>query len=376
MKPGEGRRVRREPSTATPGRQRTMDFPDERDAPMRALLNVPLLAAALSLCAPVSVPLHAALSPPTPQSATPDTARLRQALAEALGDDFEIAHTELSEGLRERGGTFWLVHARPRRSGDYELRYRYDYRDRVRPHDPLYTHVEHTSYIRVGERGCWRRREGKDVCLGDTIILPFVVNDYTGHIFTVGRRGSTASGGAGETQAPPVEMAPAVDSVANPLAAHLRYLGSRSNVILHRNGGGTIVISAEFQAVAPGSFNLSLGETSSPAGSIPIVIVPRGQPVTVLLAGETVVGKDQLRGFSSHGGNQYPTTVLLLQPGDRITLEYGGRRFTAHEEFAGNSGARKLQDSAPVIGRFPFQLDTDARFNAWIAPHLPAQARR
>lgn len=302
---------------------------------MRVLLKGPLLAVLFSLCAPVLVPLHAAPSRPW-QAATPDTARLRQALAEAFGEEFEIARTELSSGLRERGGTFWLVHARPRRSGDYELRYQYDYRDRTRPHDPLYTHVEHTSYVRVGERGCWRRRQGKDVCLGDTIILPFVVDDYTGHVFTLGRRGSSADGGGGEAIVPPVEMAPEVDSVANPLSAHLRYVGTSSYELLRRSGGGTTVHSAEFQAVAPGSFNLAVSEGASAAGSIPVVIVPRGQPVTVLLANETVEGTDRVQGFSSHTGNQYLTTVLLLQPGDRIALEY------RHHTFSARQGVRSM----------------------------------
>lgn len=373
MKPARGRRVRREPSTATAGRPRWTSL-DEREAHMQVLLNIPRVAAALLLCAAVSIPPHASSSPVPATGAAPDTARLRQALGTAFGDDFEIVRTEVSSGLSERGGTFWLVHARPRRAGDYELRYRYDYRDPVRLRDPLYTHVEHTSYIRVGERGCWRRRQRKDVCLGDALILPFVVNDHTGHVFTLGRRGSSAGGGAGEAP-PPVEMAPAVDSVANPLSAHLRYLGTRSYDMLKRSGGGTTVRSAEFQAVAPGSFNLSLWDTPSAAGSIPIVIVPRGQPVTVLLADETVVGTDQLRGFSSHSGNQYLTTVLLLQPGDRIALEYRRHEVTARQEFAATAAARPGEDAAPVITRFPFHLDAEQRFNAWIAPHLPVRPR-
>ena len=335
---------------------------------MRVLLKGPLLAVLLFLSAPVLVPLHAAPSRSV-AGATPDTARLRQALATALGDEFEITRTELSSGLRERGGTFWLVHARPRRSGDYELRYQYLYRDRVRPTNPLYTHVEHTSYVRVGEQGCWRRRQGKDVCLGDTIILPFVIDDHTGHVFTLGRRGSSAGGAAGEAgeaePPPPVEMAPEVDSVANPLSAHLRYLGTTSQEMLRRSGGGSVVYSAEFQAVAPGSFNLAVNESASAAGSVPIVIVPRGQPVTVLLANETVEGTDRLRGFSSHTGNQYLTSVLLLQPGDRISLQYGHHAFSAREE------PLRKEDTVPVITRFPFHLDTNERFNAWIALHLP-----
>lgn len=345
---------------------------------MRVLSKGPCLAAVLWLCAAALVPLHG-VPRWASSAADPDTARLRQALADALGDDFEIVRTELSTGLRERGGTFWLVHARPRRSGYYALDYRYEYKDHHRPENPLYTHVEHASVIRVGERGCWRRREGKDVCLGDTIILPFVVNDYTGHTFRVVR-----------SALPPDESFPApplladttgLDAVANPLAAHLRLLGTHSGERLRRNGGGWIIYSATLEAVAPGRFNLSLSSHSlqdlslkAAISSIPVIIVPRGQPVTVLLEKEYVVGRDETHGFSSHSGNEYLTTPLLLQPGDRITLEYGTRALPGPDyprPAALQSSTVPAADPVPVIAGFPFQLDVERRFNAWIADHLP-----
>jgi hypothetical protein len=97
--------------------------------------------------------------------------------------------------------------------------------------------------------------------------------------------------------------------------------------------------------------------------------------VTVLLANETVVGTDRVQGFSSHTGNQYLTTVLLLQPGDRIALEYRHHTFSIDEEVARQSAGRRMDDTAPVIARFPFHLDTGVRFNAWIAPYLPVSTR-
>ncbi len=328
---------------------------------MRIPPNTPFLAAVLSLCAAMLTPQPAAC-------ATPDTARLRQVLAGVLADDFEIVRTELSSGLYERSGTFWLVHARPRRSGDYELRYRYDYRDHHRPENPLYTHVEHASYVRVGQQGCWRRREGKDVCLGDTVILPFVVNDYTGHTFWLTRRGSTTGVSTAAGQSLFGVDTTAGGAVPNPLSRHLRYLGSQSYEMLRRSGGGSVTYFATFQAVEPGRFNLAV--TTGPSGAsaratVPVLIVPRGEPVTVLLANETVVGTNARNGFSSHSGNQYITTPLLLQPGDRITLEYGSRQIPRR------NGAVPIEAPVPLITRGPFHLDTDERFNAWIAPHLP-----
>lgn len=337
-------------------------------------LTRPLLAAILCLLG--SLPLSA--------TAEPDTAQLRRALAQAFGDDVEIARTEVRSGLRERSGTFWLVYARPRRSGDYQLTYRYDYRDAVRPDDPLYTHVEHTSTLRVGERGCWRRREGRDACLGDTVILPFVL-DYTGHTFRVTRR--PLSPGQPASSPEPLFGVDTTGSgaVANPLAAQLKYVGSRSGENLRRNGGGWIVYSATFEAVRPGRFNLAVGaryaDGAAPAmsayGSVPVVIVPRGQPVTVLLAREQVVGRDEVQGFSSHTGNEYLTTAQVLQPGDRITLDFGRQALPGpgHARLTRASAEARvtppLRAPIPVIARFPFHLDPGERFNAWIVDHLP-----
>jgi hypothetical protein len=340
---------------------------------MRLLPNVPLLAAALSLGATQVVPGEAAGRQVSAADVTPDTARLHRALAAALGEHFRIVHTELSSGLYERGGRFWLVHATPRRSGLYELRYRYDYRDLTRPEDPLYTHVEHTSSIRVGERGCWRRQQATDVCLGDTIILPFVVND-TGHAFALTFRAPPADGSTGYVD---TRAAPGTERVPNPLSAHLTYLATHRYEMPNRarTGRGRTVTSAEFVAVAPGRFNLSLSSTPSAAGSVPIVIVPRGQPVTVLLTNERITASHATQRFASHWGNQYLTTVLLLQPGDRITLEYtpaGGRDLLVPLSASTGAADSLAGNSAPVIARFPFQVDPADRFNAFIVDHLPA----
>ncbi|HYW10531.1 MAG TPA: hypothetical protein VE871_01210 [Longimicrobium sp.] len=338
---------------------------------MRDLLQGVVLAAALSLGAPLPGQTDATGRIP-PAGATPDTAQLHRALAAALGQDFQIVHTELSSGLHERGGTFWLVHALPRRSGMFELRYRYDYRDLVRPADPLYTHVEHTSYIRVGEPGCLRRRQAKDVCLGDTLILPFVVND-TGHTFALTFREPSGDwSGAADAHA-----APGTESVPNPLAEHLGFLGAQRHHMPNRSatGRGRTTFSAEFVAMAPGRFNLSLSSSPSAAGSVPVVIVPRGQPVTVLLWREQVTARHETQPFASHWGNQYMTSVLLLQPGDRITLEYWppatGDALAALSDETDTDAEHRVA-RPPVIARFPFHVDPAAHFNAFVAGHLPA----
>jgi hypothetical protein len=333
---------------------------------MRDLVMGPMLAAALLLCAPLLVRPQAAQGQPRSPHAAPDTARLHRALSEAIGDDFEIVRTEIGAATVERGGTYWLVHARPLRMAAYQLQYRYDL---TRPHEPGHTRMEHTSYIRVGEPGC-RRSLGREVCLGDVIILPFVA-DGAGHTFSLTRRAPSPAL-AREVRAP----APGAAAVANPAAAHLRYLENGSYEMLRRSGGGTRVHSAVFEAIAPGRFNLAVtsrlpGESAlaPPAhGSIPVIVVPPGEPITVLLRNETVVSSDERGGFSSHTGSQYLTTPLLLQPGDRITLEYGRSPLPTGREDA-STGAAPAPE--PVISIFPFHLDTSQRFNAWVADHLP-----
>lgn len=357
---------------------------------MRTILAGSTLLAAAALAAAVYAAPPATAARRANPDAAADTARLREALAAALGDDFEIVRTELSAGLRERSGTFWLVHARPLRSGDFRLTYRYEYRDFARPHDPLYTHVEHRSNVRVGEHGCWRRREGKDACLGDVVILPFVAGPfagerYTGHTFALSRPWPSRPPAAPEGPAP---ARPGADTVANPASAHLRYLGSQAHESPHRNGGSTFSYHAEFEAVGPGRFNLALhplspGEarTRSSPGSIPVAVVARGEPVTVLLGKEEVRSYHETKGFASHTGNEYLTTVLLLQPGDRISLRYGG--FSTRPRHgepplapAARPGRGPLSPDPPTLGLLPFAVDEDEGFNAWIVEHLSADGSR
>lgn len=339
---------------------------------MSKLACIVPVAAIVLLGAAMSSPATTTASAPRPTP--PDTSQLRQALAAAFGSEFRIVRHELSPGTPERTGPFWLVFVQPTRSGDFALSYRYQYVDQARPERPLYTHVVHDSYIRVGERGCWRRRQARDLCMGDTIILPFVIGPHHGHQFTVTYRGPDTGQLLGEDSRGP---SPGVDSITNPAAPQLRLLGWGTSVQLHRRPGATLVHNATFEADRPGRFNLALGSriqgVPTPAvaksGGTPVIVVPRGQPVTVLLGGEQVTGIDSVNNFRSHTGNQYLTSHLLLQPGDRITLEYG--RITR----SGRDPAGDVPRPAPAIARAPFALDVGRGFDAWVVDHLPPARR-
>ena len=325
---------------------------------MQRLLRGTILFVALALSLPAAAqPENAPL---------PDTAQLRQGLGAALGNDFQIVRAELHSGLYERGGIFWVAHVRPLRSGTYTLRYVHEYIDRVRPGDPLYTHVEHTTGFSVGEAGCARRGERYTACLGDVIAVPVMAGDSRGplggHVFEASRRGD-AGGGRYH-----VEPAPADERAAftpNPAAPHLRYLGARLDEMPHRSLGETVKVNAVFEAGAPGALEISVGGVA-----VPVVIVARGTRVTVLLEHERIREYHQKDGFASHTGSQYSTDVLLLQPGDRVTLPFftqtiRGSDFSVEEKEA-------LRRSPPEIAAGPFRVDRERRFNAFIADHLPA----
>jgi hypothetical protein len=340
---------------------------------MSKLACIVPVAATFLLASAMSSPTTTTV--PAPRPTPPDTSQLRQALAAALGGDFRIVRHELSPGTPERTGPFWLVFAQPTRSGDFALSYRYQYVDQARPERPLYTHVVHDSYIRVGERGCWRRRQARDICMGDTIILPFVIGPHYGHLFTVTYRGPDTGRLLSEDSR---GLSPGVDSIANPAAPQLRLVGWGTSVQQHRRPGATMVHNATFEAGAPGRFNLALSPriegvpTSAVAtsGGTPVIVVPRGQPVTVLLEREQVTGIDSINNFRSNSGNQYLTSHLLLQPGDRISFEFG--RLVQNGRDPGGHVPRP----APVIARAPFALDVGRGFDAWVIDHLPPPARR
>lgn len=326
---------------------------------MQGLLRGTLFCFVLALGRPAGAQLHV--------TAPPDTAHIRRAFAAALGEDFRIVRTELHSGLSERGGIWWLAHVRPLRSGDYSLRYVHEYIDRAKPHDPLYTHVEHTTALSVGEAGCWRRGEGRTACLGDVIVIPVMAGDgrgpLGGHVFEASRRGDAGVGERFREPAPEDERA---GTTPNPAAPHLRYLGARLGASPHRSLGETVHVSAVFEAVAPGALELAVQGIT-----VPVVVVERGTPVTVLLEHERIRQYNQDAPFASHLGSTYPTNVLLLQPGDRMDVEFLTR--TIHGDDFTDAEEEAFRRTPPEITVRPFRVDREWGFNAFVAEHLAVE---
>jgi hypothetical protein len=312
---------------------------------------------------------------------TAEAARLRAALAAALGDNFEIVSDRLALHANWDGGLYWLAHLRAARPGGFHVKYKYRYRDHVHPEDPLYTFVERDTGIHVGPRACARAPRYNRVCVGDTVILPVVLNDYTEHSFNVSALPYAPDDEATEKllrDADVVGLDPTL--VANPAAEFLKYLGSRAYYSPHRAPGYTMNYYATFEAVRPGSFNLSLG-LSAPAagtqavdGSVPVVIVERGAPITILSSREDVHGYTER--FSSNSGDGYLTTPLILQPGDRVTLQYHSYSVRGFSKGGENEEALEasVKDYPPVVTLLPFDYDPARDFNEWLAGFLPPRA--
>ena len=304
-----------------------------------------------------------------------EASRLHDALAAALGENFEIVR-------ERRDGGFWLAHLRAKQTGAFYVRYKYRYKDLVRPQDPLYTFVEHEIRVRVGPRGCAREPKYNSLCVGDTLILPVVVNDYTEHTFAlVSQPYTPIEEEYGKSWREAEEAGLRREAVPNPAAEFMRYVGRRAHYSPHRAPGYTMEFYATFEAVKPGSFNLLVG-LSAPAagtraveGSVPVVVVARGEPVTVLSSQENVHGYTER--FSSYGGNNYLTTPVIIQTGDLLTLQYSTYSVRGRSARGENreSLEAEVKDYPPVITLLPFRVDPTRDHNEWLVEFLPTPRR-
>ena len=81
--------------------------------------------------------------------------------------------------------------------------------------------------------------------------------------------------------------------------------------------------------------------------------------------------------FSSYHGNNYLTTPVILQPGDRFTLKYFG--YSRRGRSPGGEDGKALEATAkdrPVrITLLPFRVDPAQVFNEWIVESLPPPGR-
>ena len=320
------------------------------------------------------------------RSIRPDSASLRAGFLAAFGNDFELVKDEIAPRSNEQGGgMFWLAYVRARGPGYFSLQYSFK-RD-----DKHYSHEEREIPVSVAPKGCRRGPPSSGVysrfCMGDTIIIPVMVAGASSHEFKLTKREppededwKTFDEKYPNFRDRDLEKTP----VANP-SQNLQYVGRRSHKMLHRRLGYTLQLFADFDAVKPGRFNLLVSSSAylgrsdkTPEGSIPIIVVDRGTPVTL------IAGREEVRGFtmghngqeyvSSTSGNSYMTSLIVLQPGDRISVLYlSARRDPLFERqgYARPGGVDPAEAKAPVISVHPFALDTKYDFGAWLVDYLP-----
>jgi len=314
-----------------------------------------------------------------------DVSRLRQLFAEAVSKDLEIVKDELKErSTKNGGGTYWLVYVKPKRSGHFAIKYTYKY------HDKFYEEGENTLYIRAGGKICSRYPQPyvgiANVCLGDTVIVPIRIHNFSEHTFSL-KYTNEEPQSIDETKrsSNPYIGDLNTEQISNPLSANLKYLGTQRTENLHRNGGVTIVYSAIFEAKSAGKFSLVLSPnvgdneptykpTKISAGnSTPIIIVNPGTSITALIPKEETICYADKRAFSSHSGNNFLTNLLILQPGDVFSVEYFHE--TRRPDYMYKAEVIKRNDIkvVPVINKQPFLLSADWNFNEWIVDYLPKE---
>jgi hypothetical protein len=315
------------------------------------------------------------------QKKTFDIEQVRNNFKTASAEYVEIVGDEIA-GLEseKRPGAYWLVRVRPKKTGHYAVKYVYKY------DDTFYGDGENTINIGVDPGKCDRRSEAESgisrFCLGDTVILPVRAGNRYNYSFSVKYT---------EEAAPKIDRVPLRDygaavleqqasggPVKNPLESNLKFLGIRSETMLHRNSGSTVTYFATFQAVAAGRFNIALSTesekgTSPAAPTVPgegtaVLILEPGTPVTCLAPHEDTINYADEKKFSSHSGGNFPTNLLVLQPGEVFSLPFS--TITTRDNFVKKTD--KLQAAPwPVIRKAPFVIDRKWGYNQFIADYFP-----
>lgn len=309
---------------------------------------------------------------------SPDTTQLREQFAAAVNKDFEVLKDELKVRANARGGgNYWLAHVKARHSGYYVLTYSY------KENDPHYSHVERDFFLTIGPTGCRRgpphTGSYSRFCVGDRIIVPIIINNFSGHEFKLTSKEYSSNDDEVFEKARPHDDYTGANpaTVTNPASDLMRYIGSSSHKMLHRNGGYTLENYATFEAVKPGRLNLAVGASprTSPDDGVPIIIVSRDTPVALLASHQEVRGYSQgydgREWVSSSSGDAFMSGLMILQPGDRISLTYHSSRKSREFEWSERSGTKTLDEVQPVISKLTFKLKTDYDFTEWLTDYLP-----
>jgi hypothetical protein len=334
----------------------------------RHLRNIAMIANRSLISIAAALALLAVASPkPESQAKVTDIDELKKNFVRTFGEDFDLLRDEVRE---KTGAKYWLAVVRPKRSGTFIFRHKFE-------QTRSYRYMDAECRIRVGERGCSRALRydlrPQLFCVGDSVIIPIIIGDHIiSHTFSRVSRFPRFY----ESQ---IESVLDDRGVDNPAGGHLKYIGREAVVAVHRDGKeASVQFVAVFEAVETGSFNLGLspripGRMQHYPGKeaqhfvTSVVIVPREVPVIALIASESVEGSDKRTEprSSSLGGTGYPTSVLVLRPGDRISLIYGLTRIPNNKKTQA-----LVKEVEPVMERLSFSIDPKSYYNEWIIDHV------
>lgn len=316
-----------------------------------------------------------------------DPAQARQTFKTAANEHFQMIDDRLAGIESEKQpGAYWLVKVKPKKAGHYSVKYVFKYNDK------FYSEGEAAIRFGVGERICDRSPHSEGgiarFCLGDTVILPFRAGNRYNYTFEIKYTYEDPAYSAWKKPSEIVD--PGVPKIQNPLSAHLKFIGTKVWRMPNRACCITRVEQyAIFEAVKPGRFNFGVsvadkdGKTAPVEGpdagygnGMPVLILDPGTPITYLAGYEDTINYADEKRFSSHSGGTFPTRLLILQPGDKIEMRYlsweeGDRAGVDIPKFTVKDAADKL----PSVEKYPFYVDPEWSYNAFIAEHFSNDAR-
>lgn len=317
------------------------------------------------------------------QNRAVDKSSLRRAFIDEFGKDFQFIKGEMkTHTVESEKQSFWLAHIKPKRTGYFTLAYSYRYADK------FYAEGAHRLPIAVSGNSCTRYpKVVRDIgyfCLSDTIIVPVRLDNRSKHVFSLEAK-----------YAEPADIEKGrefyeyfldrlnSEKVENPLEPNLKYLGKYRTENLYRNGGGTFLHHAVFEAAAAGRFNLvisndsdtSKGGATGAFPSIPVLIVRPGTALTEIVPEERITYYTKGRDYASDYKNSFESNFLILQPGEIFTaafMFYMEKPWYLDEEKTGEpKRAPRNPNPSPLIRRQPFSLPLNSGYNEWIIDYLP-----
>lgn len=316
------------------------------------------------------------------QTETVDVKELQRAFIAEFDKDFQFIKSELKNHREEKElQKYWLVQVKPKNTGYFTIKYSYQFADK------FYASGETEMNIGVSGKGCRRYPQiVRDIgyfCLGDTIVIPIRLQNFSKHTFSLKSKYEKPEN-IEELRKPYSDFYAKesdTERIVNPLESNLKYLGKYRSDNLKRSGGGTFRHFAIFEATSPGKFNIGLSARENGSDdkkkkgffvTTPIIIIDPGTPITALVPEERATYYIKDRTYSSGYNKSFESNLLILQPGDVISIPFYFLFAKAWWEEKGElseSQARTINPT-PIINKQQFLIKTDEGFNDWVNDYL------